>query len=115
MAVDNGLLLIMKSSGIGEGEPDLGEKLLTSFLATLLESRTVPARIICINSAVFLTTEGSQVVEVLKTFEEQGTEVLSCATCLDYYGRKDKLVAGKPTNMKETVEALLGFEKVISL
>ena len=53
MAIDKNLLLVLKSSGIGEGEPDLGEKLLASFLTTLLESGTVPARIICMSRRVF--------------------------------------------------------------
>ena len=114
MEIDKNLLLVLKSSGIGEGAPDLGEILLKAFLTTLLESGTAPVRIICINSAIFLTTEGSQVVEIMNEFEGQGTEVLSCGTCLDYYDRQDKLVVGKSTNMKETVHAMLGCDKVLS-
>jgi selenium metabolism protein YedF len=115
MAVNKDLLVVLKSSGLGEGEPDLGEKLLLVFLAMLLESGQVPARLICMNSAIFLTTEGSAALDLIAKYEAAGTEVLSCMTCLDYYGRKDKLKAGKPTNMRETVQALLSFPKVISL
>jgi len=64
------------------------------------------------NSGVFLTTEGSPVLEILKRYEEQGTEILSCGTCLDYYGRTDRLCMGRPTNMRETVNALLNSKKV---
>jgi len=61
------------------------------------------------NSAVFLTTEGSPVLETMKEFERAGSTVLSCATCLNYYGRQEQLRVGAPTNMKDTVEAMLDF------
>jgi selenium metabolism protein YedF len=114
MIVDNDLLLILKSSGLGAGEPDLGEKLLQTFLKMLVESDTAPARIICINSGIFLTTEGSPVLEIMRELERHGTRILSCSTCLDYYGRKEKLLVGQPTNMKDTVGALLNFKKVLA-
>jgi len=115
MNVNRDLLLMLKSNGLGEGEPDLSEKLLKAFLNMLSESGQAPARIICMNSAIFLTTQGSPVEEIMRKFEQAGTEILSCLTCLDYYGRKEKLMVGKPTNMRETVGALLDFPRVISL
>ena len=113
MHLNRDLLLVIDSSGLGDGEPDLGEKLMKAFLNVLLESGDLPARIICMNSGIFLTTEGSPVLDILKGYEEQGVEILSCGTCLDYYGRSDRLRVGRPTNMKETVDALLGFKKVL--
>jgi selenium metabolism protein YedF len=113
MAVDSEMLLILKSSMLGEGEPDLGEKLLRAFLSQFIESGCIPARIICMNSGIFLTTEGSSVLELMKQFAEQGTEVLSCGTCLEYYKRKDRLMVGKPTNMRDTVRALRTCKKLL--
>lgn len=83
------------------------------FLNFLLESGELPARIICMNSGIFLATEGSPVLDALKQYEAQGTEILSCGTCLEYYGRSDRLCLGRPTNMRETVEALLTFKKIV--
>lgn len=115
MTIDNNFLLLLKSLGLGEGEPDLGEKLLKSFLEILLESGSIPSKIICMNSGIFLTTEGSSVSDLLNKFANAGCEILSCGTCLDYYGRKAKLIIGSPTNMKDTVDALLSFKRVISI
>ncbi len=115
MTINKDLLVMLKSNGLGEGEPDLSEKLLKGFLNMLLESGQTPAQIIFMNSAIFLTTEGSPVADILKKYEQAGTEIFSCLTCLEYYGRKDKLIVGNPTNMKETVNALLSFSRVISL
>ena len=113
MTMNEDLLVVIDSSGLGDGEPDLGEKLMKAFLNVLLESGDLPARIICMNSGIFLTTEGSPILDILKRYEEQGSEIFSCGTCLDYYGRSDKLEVGSPTNMKETVDALLDFNKVL--
>jgi len=113
MAVNGELLLVLDSSGLGDGEPDLGEKLIKAFLKVLLESGELPAQIICLNSGIFLTTAGSPVLELMKGFAMQGTEILSCGTCLDYYGRKESLGVGQATNMKETVTSLLKFKKVL--
>ncbi len=113
MTVNNDFLLVIDSAGLGDGEPDLGEKLTKAFLNVLLESGELPTRMIFMNSGVFLTTEGSPVLDILERYEEQGTTVLSCGTCLEYYGRKDKLRVGDPTNMRDTVEALLRFKKVL--
>jgi selenium metabolism protein YedF len=113
MPVDSSLLLLIKSSMLGEGEPDLGEKLLRAFLTQLLESGSVPARIICMNSGIFLTTEGSSMQDLMSLFESQGSEILSCGTCLEYYKRADSLVVGKPTNMRDTVQSLLEYKKVL--
>jgi selenium metabolism protein YedF len=115
MPVNNNLLLVLKSSGLGDGEMDLGETLLEKFLSTLFESGNYPARIICMNSAIFLTTDNSRFSDIFRNFESAGTSVLSCSTCLEYYGRKDKLTLGTATTMKETVNAMLTFGKVISL
>ena len=106
-------LLVMKSNSVGDSEPDLGETLMKGFLNMIWESGNLPARIICMANGIFLTTAGSPVAEILKKFEERGSEILSCTTCLEYYGRKDKLIIGKPTTMKDTVNALLTFGKVI--
>ena len=114
MPLDNDFLLVLKSSGIGDGEIDLGNKLMRSFLNMLVEMDNIPARIICMNSGIFLTTEDSPVEDLLLTMQTKGTTILSCGTCLDYYGRKDKLTVGQPSNMRETVEAMLHFRKVVA-
>jgi selenium metabolism protein YedF len=113
MSESKDLLLIIKASGIGDGEPDLGEKLMESFLRVQLETGHIPDKIIFLNSGIFLTTEVSTILDMLESFEKSGSNILSCGTCLDYYGRKEKLLVGSPTNMKETVDSMMTYKKVI--
>ncbi len=120
MPVQKGLLLLLTSASIGDGEIDLGNKLMQSFLSVLLKKSellkkaAIPERIICMNSAVFLTTEGSAVLEQMKGLAEAGAEILSCGTCLEYYGRTTALRVGKPGTMNDTVASMLSFDRVIS-
>jgi selenium metabolism protein YedF len=114
LAIESDLMLFLGSAVIGDGEPDLGEKLMQNYLKMILESGRIPSKVICMNSGVFLTTEGSQVLETLESFRKEGAEILSCGTCLDYYGRSDQLKVGKPTDMKATVAAMLSFKKILS-
>lgn len=114
MNTNKEILLMLKSSGIGDGEPDLGAKLMSSFLNVILESGKLPAKIICMGTGIFLTTEGSPVKEILDTFINNGVEIMSCGTCLEYYGRTDKLIIGKPTNMKDAVNLMMNTPKVMA-
>lgn len=113
MPVDEDLLLLLKSATLGEGEPDLGEKLLQAFLTQLLKVGRLPQRIICMNTGVFLTTKGSPVLEQMRCFEEAGSRIQSCGTCLEYYGRKESLEVGQAGNMRDTVEAMLSYRRVL--
>lgn len=107
------LLLVLKSSVLGDGEPDLGERLLGAYLVSLLDSGTLPKRIVCMNSGVFLTTEGTPFLDVLRQFEAAGAEITSCGTCLSYYDRSDKLIVGKEGTMKDAVNAMLTFPRIL--
>lgn len=115
MSVDRDFLLVLGSAELGAGEPDLGAKLMRAFLEQLAAAETQPAQIIFISSAVFLTTEGTLVCDVLRQLAAAGTRVLSCGTCLAYYGRSERLVVGEPTNMKDTVAAIGSHAKVVRL
>jgi hypothetical protein len=111
--VDQNLLLMLKSSGIGDCEPDLGEKLLRMYLDALYNSGTYPAKVICLGSGIFLTTGGSDGAGPLERFQAHETEILSCSTCLNYYKREDRLVIGKTTNMKAAVAAMLDHARIL--
>ena len=65
------------------------------------------------NGGAKLTTEGSASLEDLKKLEEQGVEILTCGTCLNYYGLTERLAVGSVTNMYSIVEKLAGAGKVV--
>ena len=50
--------------------------------------------------------EGSDCLEDIRILEKEGVEILTCGTCLDFYGLKEKLAVGAVTNMYTIAEIL---------
>ena len=96
----------ISSNRMGEGDEALGETLMKAFLYTLSQQEQLPDHILFYNSGAFLTCAGSQVLENLKAMEEKGVQVMTCGTCLDFYGLKEKLEAGTVTNMYTITDLL---------
>jgi selenium metabolism protein YedF len=109
------IVVLITSDVFGTGDRRLGEILMKAFLNTLWDAETRPAKLLFMNSAVNLTTEGSEVLETLKLLEKEGVEVFSCGTCLEYYSLTEKLSVGSVTNMYDTVDSLLSADKIIKL
>jgi sulfur relay (sulfurtransferase) complex TusBCD TusD component (DsrE family) len=60
-----------------------------------------------------LASEGSKVLETLKGLSEEGVEIVSCGTCIDFYGLKDKMKVGVISNMYDIIQSLLGADRLI--
>lgn len=106
---------LVTSDLFGQGPPDLGQVLTKSLFVSLAGQEVPPEALIFINTGVYLSTEGSPVLEQLQKMSAGGTTVLSCGTCLDYYKLKEKLAVGRVSNMYEILERLNGAEKVITI
>jgi selenium metabolism protein YedF len=114
-AVNGERVVLIASDRLGDGPEELGRLLMRNFIHTLLETSDLPARMLFLNSGVFLTTEGSDVLEALEKLGGMGVEILSCGLCLDFFKLKDKLKAGGTTNMLMIAESLLSTGQVIRL
>jgi len=108
-----GAVILIGDDSLGVGDRELGKMLMKAFLNTLFDGQPRPAKLIFINNGVKLTTERSEVLDAIKALEEKGVDILSCGTCLDYYGLTDKLKVGRITKMADTVNSLLSASKVI--
>jgi selenium metabolism protein YedF len=106
-------VLYINSHLLGIGDEALGAILMRAFLKTLLDLPIKPHRIILINSGVRLSSEGSEVLEALRALSEKGIEILSCGTCLDFYGLKEKLRVGVVSNMYDIAQSLLEADRLI--
>ncbi|MGQ9648238.1 MAG: sulfurtransferase-like selenium metabolism protein YedF [Thermodesulfobacteriota bacterium] len=107
------VVVYVNSNLMGVGEEALGAILMRSFLKTLLDLKPVPSKLIFVNSGVRLTTEGSEVLESLKALSEKGVQILSCGTCLDFYGLKEKLRVGIISNMFDIAQSLLQADRLV--
>jgi len=106
-------VVVVKSNVLGQGEDKLGSILMKSFMFTLTQMEEEIKTLIFLNSGVLLATAGSDLIEHIKLLESNGVEVLSCGTCLDFYGLLDKLQVGVVGNMYTIAEEMLHASKVI--
>lgn len=107
-------VLLISRQTLGQGSDELGAVLMKSFFVTLVEKQPYPKAILLLNSGVHLTVAGSPVLDHLRQLDAQGVEILSCGTCLDYYGLKEQLAIGGITNMY-TIMDLISEYKTITL
>ena len=111
---DNTVIAISKDF-MGNGSEELGKLLIKGFIYTSSEYDKLPKTIVFFNSGVKLTTEGSPCLDDLEKLQDNGVEIISCGTCLDYYGLKEKLKVGEISNMYTIYETLFNAGKVINI
>jgi selenium metabolism protein YedF len=110
-----GVVVFITTDQLGVGDERLGGILMKAFLNTLHDSEPKPEKIMFINNGVKLTTEGSEVLDSLAALTADGVQIVSCGTCLNYYGILDKLEFGIAGNMYDIVNSLLEAGKVIKI
>ena len=105
-ARQKGMLVVLSANTMGTGDPKLGTALMKAFVFALTKQDQLPETILCYNTGAYLTCEGADTLEDLKNLEAEGVTILTCGTCLDFYGLKEKLSVGSVTNMYDIVERM---------
>ena len=108
-----GMLVVLSANVMGSGDPKLGTSLMKAFVFALTKQDQLPDTILCYNTGAYLTCEGADTLEDLKLLESEGVTILTCGTCLDFYGLKEKLAVGSVTNMYDIVERMESAAQII--
>ena len=108
-----GMLVVLSGNVMGTGDAKLGTSLMKAFVFALTKQDQLPDTILCYNTGAYLTCEGADTLEDLKLMESEGVTVLTCGTCLDFYGLKEKLAVGGVTNMYDIVERMENAAQII--
>ena len=108
-----GMLVVLSSNTMGVGDSKLGTNLMKAFVFALTKQDHLPETILCYNSGAYLTCEGADTLEDMKLLESEGVQILTCGTCLDFYGLKEKLAVGNVTNMYDIVERMETATQII--
>lgn len=106
-------IVVIRSGKMGEGNDELGTVLMKGFIYALTELDRLPETILLYNGGAPLSCEGSDSLEDLKTLEAQDVEIMTCGTCLNYYGLTDKLAVGTVTNMYAIAEKMSEADTII--
>ena len=106
-------LVVISSKAMGGPNEQLGATLLKGFIYALTQQDKLPDQILFYNGGAFLTCEGSESLEDLKSLEAQGVEIRTCGTCLNFYGLTEKLQVGDVTNMYDIAERMSKADRII--
>ncbi len=105
-------VVVFASDRMGEGDPELGAILMRAFCESLVQV-AVPRKLLFYNRGVFLTLDDSPVLHELQGLEGMGVELLVCGTCLDFYKARERLTAGKVSNMFTILESQMQAGRII--
>lgn len=106
-------VVVLASDKMGEGDEKLGRTLMKGYIYALTELSLPPKTVLMYNNGAKLGIEGSDSLADLKLLESQGVEIMTCGTCLNFYGITEKLGVGSITNMYAISEKLSAATKVI--
>ena len=109
----NGMVIVLSANVMGTGDEKLGTNLMKAFVFAVTKQDVLPETIVCYNTGAYLTCEGADTLEDMKILEAEGVNILTCGTCLDFYGIKDKLAVGTVTNMYEIVEVMEKAKSIV--
>lgn len=108
-------VVFVNSDRIGEGDDELGQKLMGSFLYSLARTEVRPEAVIFMNAGVNLTCRGSAALDDLRLLDEDGVLIYSCGSCLDWLELKESLAVGEVGNMNDTAELFMTASDVVSV
>ena len=109
----NKTVVVLGADHMGEGDEKLGKMLMKGFVYALTQLEKLPQTILLYNSGAYLSCEGSDSVEDLKSMEAQGVEVMTCGTCLNHYGLTEKLAVGSVTNMYVIAQTMMEADHIV--
>lgn len=107
------VVVVISSKAMGEGSDELGTALMKGFIFALSQQEELPSTILFYNGGASIPCEGSVSLEDLKGMSEKGVEILTCGTCLNFYGLSDKLAVGEVTNMYSIVEKMAKADLIV--
>ncbi len=108
-------LIQITHSGMGSGDSELGQLLVTNYLNLLCEEEQPPKVITFYNEGVKLICSGSPALDSLKTLSEKGVKLVACKTCLNHFQLLEKVEIGIPGTMVDIMHFQKVAEKVVNL
>lgn len=106
-------VVAISADHMGQGDDKLGKTLLKGFIFALGQLEELPSTILFYNGGARISCEGSDSLEDLKSLAAKGVEILTCGTCLNFYGLTEKLAVGSVTNMYSIVETMAGADLLL--
>ena len=107
-------VVLIGSHILGSPDEKLGMILMSSFLRLLGQREELPKYIILWNGGVKLAAKDTETVDFLKALETQGVRIISCRTCVEYFGLEDSIGAGEIDGMVQ-IQDILANHQVLAV
>lgn len=107
-------LYYTRSDSLGVDEV-IGSRLAQAFWNSFHERLEGTATFVFVNRGIFLALDDSPVLEGLKRLAERGCPIYACATCMDYYGARERLAVGEPGSIPILQRLMCEAAKVVTL
>jgi selenium metabolism protein YedF len=107
-------VVCIKGEQMGDGDPELGNLLMETFVDNLKLQEQLPTHVVLYNGGVKLAMKESPVCSSLSELEELGIRIMLCATCIDHYGLQFDIGVGMISNMVVITETLAAAGHVIT-
>ncbi len=110
---DHEVIVVLNSSRFGQGNPHLGEKLMSAFLASLNASSNKPTSILLFNTAIVLSTTQSPVWEELDKLAQAEVDILVNEESMEFYALNSIQKVGRLVSMEEMSEKMLNASLIV--
>lgn len=107
-------VVIVNGEGMGRGDPDLGQRILKTFLGKAGALQGLDA-LVFYNAGVKALVEGSDLLQPLAALDGNGVDLIACGTCVDHFGLREQVRVGEVLGMDDILSRLSAAEKVITL
>lgn len=112
---DSDTILLVTRYGMGDAEPELQLKLISTYFKLLDEHNILPAAICFYTDGVKLAAVGSPVLDTLHSLETKGVHLILCSTCVNFFNLAGQIEVGIVGGMSDIIEVQFKAEKVITL
>ncbi len=106
-------VVAVTSDKMGDGDDELGTKLMVSFFRTLVMLEPAPDAVVFYNAGVKLATDDSPVLDYIRELAEKGVSIYLCTTCINHFGLKDRLPVGSFSDMYQILNVLKDADHII--
>jgi len=114
----NGTVILVTKRSLGRTRPEdepFGVEMLDKFFHSLEKLPEKPTAILFYTEGVRCVIEDSPFILTLRLLEGMGVRLVSCRTCIQYYGFEGKVAAGGTDGMDEIVRLMGEAQKVITV
>lgn len=101
-------VVLIGSNILGSPDEKLGVILMSNFLRLLGQREELPKYIILWNGAVKLAAKDTETIEFLQALEDRGVSIISCRTCVEYFGLEESMGVGEIDGMVRIQDILTG-------